>query len=921
MNKVACMVFVLLATFAAFAAPGAASPGSVDPSFRVALAPAEIPVDLCLAPDGTVYVLLDHPPGSSQTNSLVLRFFADGRRDESFRTEPKRGTDLRTYSYRSLKAGPDGRIYLEGLRNRSDPNGEHQRPKDGLEGPLSLLRPDGSIDETYGLKDTFDRLLHSYHPTSQGRLWAVGRLVGREGPSLVLLGADGQIQADAGSLHAPAGVWFNINSVIERSGNRLLLVGQIDWKKISPTLGLIQFGPDGRVDPTFHPPAEGFDRGPLANLWQATLDHADGILIAGLFRRAGDHPTTNLARLRPHGAVDTEFRAGPMDGAVKGVWEDEAGRLVIAGDFTRIQQIPRPGLARLLPTGALDTTYAPELPQGTRIAKAIDGGAARVLVAGYRQVEYQRTPVLVRLLPGDPLPLVPEILEQPKGVRRKVGADHAFTPLVRLPPDARLQWHHNGEPLPGATNAYLPFARLRMEDNGTYQLHLTAKSGITTSRPVPIVVEPAAATPGAPDMSADFQGGPSFVVHALRFLPDGRLLVGGEFQRFGTNQTGALAVLGIDGQLDVEATRRIAISGSVTALLPESDGMLVAGVFRQIGDHPTRCLARLNADGTIDRRLQSKIGPPSHVRSAARLQDGSYLVTGSLFQGPDPKFDFVPLARLQANGELDFTFAEKLGLSDTTFHASNLGDGRVVLAGWSLRTVANGFLKFLERDGSPVSAQANLNLKPSGIMTEIWTVPIGPDGLLIAGPFTLHNSDGDTWNGIAEFRNLIPESPKALGASLASPAGVACGTFDSSGRLSVAGLRIARWSAGKPDSEFRATVNGSITCIAADARGDVYVGGLFNKIGDVVRHNLAKLYGSDRTEPYILGPFRTEKGLVIQLETNEGWTYEVESTADISGGTWEVATTFLGDGKVQSLETDADASPHQFYRIRVRVRP
>jgi uncharacterized delta-60 repeat protein len=911
---------LLTAAIACASLEGEGLPGAMDPSFQATLASDEIPEDVVMATDGSVYVLLNENVVAKNRTSLVIRFLPEGARDPQFLGFQQTPGKRFEYSFSSIKTGPGGRIYLEGGRNNPSPGDDFDRPNPTLLGPLTLLRSDGSMDEAYGTSDIFHRRLHSYHPTTDGRVWAAGRLAGRSGESLVRLTPSGDIDSTTGSLHAPREALLNVNSVLERPGGRLLLAGQIFWKNLAPTVGFLQFGPDGKIDPEFKSPREGFNRGQLPNVWQAALDRQDRILVAGHFELVGNHATTNVARLHSNGEVDPSFRVGPVDESVEMIWEAGNGQVLVSGRFSRIQEMPRPGLARLNHDGTLDATYAPELPTESRVIAIADGGSGRVLAAGTTK----SSPFLIRLLQGHRNTVSPAVLREPEGVRKRVGGSHSFAAMLRVPPGARLQWRRNGESLPGATNAYLNLPRLRMEDNGSYRLHVESDTGSVTTTPVLAVVQPAAAIPGSPDMSVDFDGGPDDEVRAIQRLPGSKLLVGGDFMKFGTHRTGSLVVLDADGHIDLAATQRIAVFGRVEELVPDGDGMLVAGAFSRIGDHATYSLARLNSDGTIDRHLQSRLPRPSRITSVARLGDGSFLVSGTLFHGPNLDVDWVRIARLLPNGELDVPYVERFGFTEESFHIKALPDGRIFLAGWSsASSKRQGFVRFLESVGTLAAQQPNVTFRPLVGIERLTTVPFGTNGILMAGSFSFMDPVLGSFAGLAEFQN--GEIQKPGNYALPADAGILpfCAALDPEGRLVIsAGLRgrnqLLRSSSGQLDPAFRSTIDGAVTCMVANERGDLYVGGLFRHVGDVVRKNLAKLYGSDRQDPYLLGPFRSERGLLLQFETNEGWNYEVQSTSDLGSSEWVAALSFQGDGKVKSLEADTFHTANQFFRVRAR---
>ncbi|MBK8228370.1 MAG: hypothetical protein IPK70_14505, partial [Flavobacteriales bacterium] len=110
--------------------------------------------------------------------------------------------------------------------------------------------------------------------------------------------------------------------------------------------------PDGTLDPTYAPEADGPVR--------CMALQADGSLIVG-----GDFTTINgqscnrVARLTPNGDVDASFSvgAGP-DGEVRAIAIQADQRILIKGNFLEVGGQSMMFLARLTSAGALDMTFS-----------------------------------------------------------------------------------------------------------------------------------------------------------------------------------------------------------------------------------------------------------------------------------------------------------------------------------------------------------------------------------------------------------------------------------------------------------------------------------------------------------------------------------------------------------------------------------
>lgn len=122
-------------------------------------------------------------------------------------------------------------------------------------------------------------------------------------------------------------------------------------------------------------------------------------------------------------------------------------------------------------------------------------------------------------------------------------------------------------------------------------------------------------------------------VSALAIQPEGGILVGGTFTQADQVETLNLARYNAEGSIDqsfggADGTQSGA-NGSVYALAVQPDGkIVVGGNFNTIFGQPRRSIARLNADGTPDAPVTAHDAPSGTVRAVASGSDGSLVVGG-----------------------------------------------------------------------------------------------------------------------------------------------------------------------------------------------------------------------------------------------------------------------------------------------------
>ena len=334
---------------------------------------------------------------------------------------------------------------------------------------------------------------------------------------------------------------------------------------------------------------------------QAILPLADGrAVVAGTFTNVNGQFSPNLARLRADGTLELGFlHSKPLDGDVRSVAMDSAGRLLVAGYFQHVDGLWRPGLARFGSDGTLDNTFAPFDAAPTNAYGGVTLEAVTVLADGgivcsatVPGADYDSYDVLLKLSAA--------------GV-----VDSGFT--NRVPPEVEAR------PLQAAPDGDFFLFGLgfgstlsRLHPDGTLNLDFV---------------------PPADRQSTYYNGD-------LNLLPDGRVMVAGLASAYyGLLSAGPLWRLNPDGSLDAGfiVSNSAASFGlqSADAISTAPDGrVLVAGAF-STGSSSVWTLRRLNADGSPDWSFDPGTGftvaPTSgypSVNALAALPGGGWLAGG-----------------------------------------------------------------------------------------------------------------------------------------------------------------------------------------------------------------------------------------------------------------------------------------------------
>ena len=225
--------------------------------------------------------------------------------------------------------------------------------------------------------------------------------------------------------------------------------------------------------------------------------------------------------------------------------------------------------------------------------------------------------------------------------------------------------------------------------------------------------------------------------------PDGKLLVGGDFQQFNGAQVRLLTRLNADGSIDATFHGDLGVEGTdwptVRAVVVQPDGrILVGGSFGSAHGLTRRGLARLLTDGSVDPSFNPEWITGGQVFSLGLQQDGRVIVAGSFYVsgGGEP----IGVARLLSDGSRDGSFDVVTGGdSGVSCFAIQIQPDDKILIGGSFTTV----------HGVPRSRIARLN--PDGGLDVAFDPGTGandtvssilrqPDGaILIGGAFNRVN--------------------------------------------------------------------------------------------------------------------------------------------------------------------------------------
>ena len=224
-------------------------------------------------------------------------------------------------------------------------------------------------------------------------------------------------------------------------------------------------------------------------------------------------------------------------------------------------------------------------------------------------------------------------------------------------------------------------------------------------------------------------------ITAAVLQPDGRIVVAGRFTSFNGITHNRVCRLNADGSVDQSFGLGAGINNSALALALQSDGrILVGGQFTQVDLALRFNLARLNTNGSVDLTFNPGNGPNGDV-NAIVIQPNGAIIIGGTFIGYNG-FARGGIARVLADGTLDFSFDSGVGTGGNVFALALQHNGQIVLGGRFVQ-YAGINRTFIARVSSNGALDPGFNPVQDSWVQSLAVEP--DDRILVGGFFTMIN--------------------------------------------------------------------------------------------------------------------------------------------------------------------------------------
>ncbi|MEN6626950.1 MAG: hypothetical protein ABFD69_12065 [Candidatus Sumerlaeia bacterium] len=334
-------------------------------------------------------------------------------------------------------------------------------------------------------------------------------------------------------------------------------------------------------------------------------------------------------------------------------------------------------------------------------------------------------------------------------------------------------------------------------------------------------------------------------IHAVAVQRNGKIVLGGYFERVGGVIHNRIVRLNADGKVDENFNPGTDANSYVNALVIQPDGkMVLGGTFMAINGWHRRCVARINENGSLDKTFDPGEAADDFVDALALQADGKIIVGGEFSKMGGQTHRGI--ARLNVDGSVDPGFAPNVDEGSRVYAVTVQPDGKALLGGdfTSVGGTARNRLARLNPDGG-LEVTFNITTPTYGI----YAMALQLDGKIVGGGLT----GGSPYDYPGKLIREYPDGTADTAfngqtgynadafAILVQPDGkmVVCGSYMRGYRSTIRRLNAD----GTTDTTFQpVTVDRyGIDVFALQPDGKILAGGRMRNVNGVARGGLVRL--------------------------------------------------------------------------------
>lgn len=693
--------------------------------------------------------------------------------------------------------------------------------------------------------------VHSILAQSNGSILLGGQfnfVNGQPRRGIARLQANGTVESLA-NFNPGQGANGPVFCVAVQTDGKILIGGEFSMVDGQSRSRIARLNSTGGLDPGFGVNVAGG----IADVRAIVVQDDGQILIAGGFTSVNGQPRNRIARLNPaDGSLEdlATFNVGTgANGRVRCVSvQSHDGKILIGGSFTSVNGTNVNRIARLNSNGTV------EGPPAFNPGGGADSDVHSIVVQGNRQILIGGSFTTVGLEPRNGIARLNE-----NGTVEAIGTFNPGSGVTEI---------FEGQVFGGQVNSMAVQTDGRIVLGGRFDtVGGQPCGGIARLSSTGVVETPLAFDPG-PGAGGSF-GSPS--VNCVAIQTNGKILLGGNFASMSGQLRRLIARLNDDGSFDGEASFNPGVvannfgAGRVDASAVQPDGkVVIGGNFQLVQGVPRGSIARLHADGSVEDTITFNAGLGTSVDApvfAVAVQGDGKILLGGQFTGVDGQPRNY-LARLHPNGnvESDETFHPAIALPGQVNCLALQADGKILIGGsfTSVEGAPRKGIARLREDGS-LDPTFNPGAGASGLFGgDVYSIAVQADKKIVVGG-NFNHLDGAPRNGLARLNENggLDLAFNPQGDVIPSEGFVNCVALQADGQILVGGsfsigsgpaqLNLARLNAADGSLENPLTFhpgagpNVDVLSLALQSDAKILLGGAFGSVNGFASQGIARL--------------------------------------------------------------------------------
>jgi uncharacterized delta-60 repeat protein len=597
---------------------------------------------IAIQSDGKIVVCGSFTTWNGTTVGRIVRLNSDGTRDTTFTTNNGTGANNAIIS---MIIQPDGKILLGG-------GGSSFTSWNGTSvGGIVRLNSDGTRDTAFNTNTGTgaNAFVYVRAVQSDGKILIGGGVTNWNGTTvgrIVRLNSNGTRDTTF-TTNTGTGAVSSTDSIAIQSDGKILVSGYFSSWNGTSVGRIVRLNSDGTLDTTF---TTNNGTGANGGVNSIAIQSDGKILVVGGFSSWNGTSVGRIVRLNSDG-TNSETSSSFANNTVNSIAIQSDGKIVVGGTFTTWNVTTVNRIVRLNSDGTLDTAFTTNTGTGTNniVDSIVIQSDGKILVGG-QSTSWNGTTVgrIVRLNSDG-------TRDTTFTTNNGTGANN-YIRSIAIQSDGKILVGGGFSSWNGTTVGRI----VRLNSDGTRDTAFTTNTGTGANSVVGF--------------------------NSIAIQSDGKIVVGGGFSRWSGTIVNRIVRLNSDGTRDTAFNTNTG-TGAISTVNPvtvQPDGkILLGGEFNTWNGTTVGRIVRLNSDGTRDTAFNTNTGTgtTTSTRSIAIQSDGKIIIGGffTVWNGTS----INRIVRLNPDGTRDtaFTTNNGTGANNSVYVVAIQSDGKILVGG------------------------------------------------------------------------------------------------------------------------------------------------------------------------------------------------------------------------------------------------